>query len=183
MGYDEKRKGWKCFDPQTGKCYTSKNVVFDESSSWWSAESVVLLDSKEIEESLQKHDETDRIEQTMEEERIDDVSGFQLPESSMSPWQTRNDNKTIEEERPNQYEELEEPKEQLRRSARKRRSNPKYANVALMEDDGPKEPTSFQDASKIDEWIQAMEEEIEALKKNETWELVPKPKDVRPITC
>ncbi|KAA0045164.1 Integrase, catalytic core [Cucumis melo var. makuwa] len=28
-----------------------------------------------------------------------------------------------------------------------------------------------------------MEEEVDALKKNHTWDLVPKPKDVKPISC
>lgn len=106
-----------------------------------------------------------------------------LPESSKNPWQVGSYNQATEEERPSQYEEFEEPKEPLRRSTRKRKPNPKYANAALMEDDGPKEPSSFKDASQHSEWIKAMEEEIEALKQNETWELVPKPKEVHPITC
>lgn len=45
---------------------------------------------------------------------------------------------------------------------RKRRPNPKNANVALMDDDELKEPNSFKDASKNYKWIYAMKEEIEA---------------------
>ena len=52
VGYDDQRKGWKCCDPTTGKCHTSRNVIFDEASSWWSPQEFVLLDSKEIEEKL-----------------------------------------------------------------------------------------------------------------------------------
>lgn len=70
----------------------------------------------------------------------------------------------------------------LRRSTKKS-PNLKCANAALMEDDGPKAPTSFIDASKRKEWIEAIKEVIEALRQNETWELVPKPKKVCPITC
>ncbi|KAJ0035514.1 hypothetical protein Pint_25239 [Pistacia integerrima] len=29
VGYDNQRKGWKCCDPITGRCYTSRNVVFN----------------------------------------------------------------------------------------------------------------------------------------------------------
>lgn len=36
LGYDSERKGWRCCDPTTNRCYTSRNVVFDEASSWWS---------------------------------------------------------------------------------------------------------------------------------------------------
>jgi hypothetical protein len=39
------------------------------------------------------------------------------------------------------------------------------------------EPNSFEEA-KIDEhWIKAMEEELDQIKKNKKWELVPRPKD------
>ena len=33
------------------------------------------------------------------------------------------------------------------------------------------------------EWNKAMEEEFAALERNQTWELVPKPRDVKPISC
>jgi len=48
VGYDSQRKGWKCCDALTGKCYTSRNVVFDEASSWWPAEK----ETKPISDSL-----------------------------------------------------------------------------------------------------------------------------------
>ena len=57
VGYDDRRKGWKCCDPTTGRCYTSRNVVFDEMSSWWSSENLELPDSKEIEDQLQQLEE------------------------------------------------------------------------------------------------------------------------------
>ena len=44
IGYDSQRKGWRCCDPTTGKCYTSRNLVFDEASSWWSPDKEVLPD-------------------------------------------------------------------------------------------------------------------------------------------
>jgi len=48
MGYDHERKGWRCCDPTMGRCYTSRNVVFDEASLWWSSQATTLPDSKEI---------------------------------------------------------------------------------------------------------------------------------------
>ena len=39
------------------------------------------------------------------------------------------------------------------------------------------EPKSADEACKDDHWIQAMKEELDKIVKNETWELVPKPKD------
>ena len=54
VGYDNERKGWRSCDPTTGRCYVSRNVVFDEASSWWSSQEVLLPDSQEIEEKLQE---------------------------------------------------------------------------------------------------------------------------------
>ena len=54
VGYDNQRKGWKCCDPVNGRCYTSRDVVFDEASSWWTSEKEVLPDSKEFGDMLQQ---------------------------------------------------------------------------------------------------------------------------------
>lgn len=32
VGYDPKRKGWRCIEPSSGKIHISRNVVFDEMS-------------------------------------------------------------------------------------------------------------------------------------------------------
>ena len=45
------------------------------------------------------------------------------------------------------------------------------------------EPTSYRDAIQHQEWQHAMAEEIAALERTGTWDLVPIPAHVRPITC
>jgi len=45
------------------------------------------------------------------------------------------------------------------------------------------EPTSYRDAIHHPEWQHAMTEEIAALERTGTWDLVPIPAHVRPITC
>ena len=44
-------------------------------------------------------------------------------------------------------------------------------------------PSSVQDALADPKWIKAMNEEMEALQKNSTWELVPLPKGKKTIGC
>jgi hypothetical protein len=39
------------------------------------------------------------------------------------------------------------------------------------------EPSNFEEESNDEHWIKAMEEELDQIEKNETWELVPRPKD------
>ncbi|KAE8691333.1 protein TOPLESS [Hibiscus syriacus] len=52
VGYESQRKGWECCEPISGRCYTSRNVVFDEASSWWSSEKEVLPESREFGDKL-----------------------------------------------------------------------------------------------------------------------------------
>ena len=54
VGYDSQRKGWRCCDPTTGRCYTLRNVIFDEASSWWSEDKATLPVLKEIEKKMPK---------------------------------------------------------------------------------------------------------------------------------
>ena len=46
-----------------------------------------------------------------------------------------------------------------------------------------KEPRSFKSTSKHPEWLSAMEEEIQALRQNHTWTLVPRPSHKNIVGC
>ena len=39
------------------------------------------------------------------------------------------------------------------------------------------EPTSTKEACKDESWVKAMNEELDQIEKNQTWDLVPRPKD------
>ncbi|KAD5961360.1 hypothetical protein E3N88_12833 [Mikania micrantha] len=161
VGYDNQRKGWKCCDPNTGKCYVSRNVVFDETSSWWSAEQKILPDSQPLQDELQASKVDLRFEVTTPDEEHDE---------------------SVQHQEGGGVEELPFEESGLRRSTRIRRQNPRYANVAISEET-LREPESFEEASKHHGWMLAMESEVAALISNQTWELVPLPVDVKPITC
>ncbi|PKI63870.1 hypothetical protein CRG98_015753, partial [Punica granatum] len=118
VGYDSQRKGWRCCNPTTGKCYTSRNMVFDEASSWWSSDKGVLQESDELRDS--------RVQLRLEDTKVAD-------------------------------DEVEEA--------------------------GAKEPETFEEALRNPEWTKGMEGEIAALERNQTWELVPRLRDAKPISC
>ncbi|KAG6498334.1 hypothetical protein ZIOFF_046246 [Zingiber officinale] len=155
--------------------------LFDEASSWWTTEKEVLPESKDLEDKVQQKmrehivqlqsgsDESGGPNDNDEEQRV-----------TQSPWQTGIYQHPNEEERPNEMEEL-TPQSQLRRSTRTRRPNPKYANAAIVEE--AVEPETFEKASQSSEWMTAMKQEIDALQQNQTWDLIPKPRDVKPISC
>ena len=72
--------------------------------------------------------------------------------------------------------------QQLKRSERIQKQNLKYVEIAIIEDE-IKESETYVEASQNTAWQQAMEEEIIALEQNQTWELVPRPEDVKFISC
>jgi hypothetical protein len=79
--------------------------------------------------------------------------------------------------------EPDEPIQVPRRITRQSKPNPRYANAALVDESIPIEPSSYEEATKGPEWRKAMEEEIKALNENQTWDLVPRPNEVKPISC
>lgn len=181
VGYDNQRKGWKCCDPSSGRCYTSRNVVFDEASIWWSPQQVELRDSKEMEDQRQeKMGEQIYVVRANPEEKLKDEDDADRG-ATESPWRTGVYQGLAEKVEPSQ-ERITIPQTQLGRSTRVRQPNPKYANAAVAEEESLKEPMMYEEASQDTEWVRAMEEEIAALEQNQTWELVPKPRDVKPIS-
>ncbi|KAH9779126.1 hypothetical protein KPL71_007607 [Citrus sinensis] len=150
VGYDNQRKGWKCCDPVNGKCYTSRDVVFDEASSWWTSEKEVPPDSKEFGDMLQQKmgEHTVQIHLSSAGDLCDSDSERRV---TLNPWQS------------GVYRQPDEE--------------------AIVEEATGIEPETFEEASQSSEWMTAMKDEITALEQNQTWELVLKPKDVKPISC
>ncbi|GKU88341.1 hypothetical protein SLEP1_g2621 [Rubroshorea leprosula] len=110
-----------------------RNVVFDEASSWWSPQEVVLPDFKELEEKVQEKlgEDTCRLLDT--QEVVEKEKEITL-ERTVSPWQTGVQEPMTEETRQGEVEEAEQqPEQQPRCSTRERKPNPKYVNIALIE--------------------------------------------------
>ncbi|XP_062118649.1 uncharacterized mitochondrial protein AtMg00820-like [Humulus lupulus] len=100
-------------------------------------------------------------------------------EATQSPWQTGVHQRVADDACDIQPEEV---SPQPRRSTRARKSNRKYANAAVAEEEKFRKLDTYEEASQNIKWIEAMKEEISALEKNQTWELVEKPKEVKLIS-
>ncbi|KAJ8638821.1 hypothetical protein MRB53_015515 [Persea americana] len=70
-GYDTERKGWRCVDPVTGRIHVSRNVVFDDASSWWSSDHTTLPDSRELVTELQRKMNSDVMLEPVSEELVE----------------------------------------------------------------------------------------------------------------
>ena len=159
VGYDPQRKGWRCMDPKTNKVVVSRDVVFDEASTYYSVGS----------------------------SNHNIISSDFFPTEVSATEECRDESLSVEN--------VQQDVEPLRRSTRQKRQ-PDYLNDyevqvndctvtscffmgATYED----EPKCYAEAQGISKWEEAMREEIDALRKNNTWELVPKPKGAELVTC
>ncbi|KAH0758836.1 hypothetical protein KY290_022329 [Solanum tuberosum] len=116
----------------------SRNVVFDEASSWWSKE-VSLPDLIALEQKLQ-----DKLNEVEQGNKIESNQEVPLQKEKKSLW------KTGACETPDKLQEKvqEESQSQLRRSTRLKLPNTKYIDATLTEVVNIKEATTFEKASK-----------------------------------
>ncbi|KAL4291090.1 hypothetical protein GQ457_14G002100 [Hibiscus cannabinus] len=159
VGYDPCRKGWRCMDPETKKFVISRDV-FDEMSSYFPKTG-----------------------------RDDEQRSFiMLPENDI---EVSNDDKLPTFD----HSDVESDEQEIRRISTREKRQPQHlkdyevrinscstTSCFFVEAIDEEEPTSYEEARVEPKWQAAMLEEIEALHKNQTWELVPKPENCEPIT-
>lgn len=138
IGYSNESKGYRLLDPSTLKIIVSRDVIFDESSSW---------DFKE--------------KQVVESDYYETPSPTEAGPSQVENGEKhRNEVESDEESPPKKTRPLVEI----------------YERALLAS-----EPHSYEEASKDKNWVNAMNEEMSTIKKNQTWELVDLPKGKKTI--
>ncbi|KAL3846133.1 hypothetical protein ACJIZ3_003536 [Penstemon smallii] len=161
LGYADGVKGYRLWDPTAHKVIISRDVIFTDNK---------IQENENDSTSKEKPDTTTvEFEDRQEQEVLD--SSEAAPEHE-------------------EQEQVELTTPQVRRSTREIRQPAWHSdyimegNVAycLLIEDG--EPSTFHEATKSQEaslWMTAMQEEIEALHKNKTWDLVPLPQGRKAI--
>ena len=152
IGYDGKTKGYKLFNPVTNKVLVSRDVVIDEENEW--NNSTVTVKSIAM---ISGSSETTFGSPTSERRNLDNVPTRQQEV----------------------FDEEEEPLQPRTRSLQDiyKTTNEVHVVCLLAES----EDVRFEKAVVDEKWKKAMDEEIAAIERNNTWELSELPQGARPI--
>ena len=174
IGVSDTSKAYKLFNPLTKKVVTNRDVIFFEENTWeWSMEKSTLIvfdtGAEEVDVMLESA-----------ENSASTAAGILPVVAEISP---------TAETVPATLEETDAAEQPLRR-ARRRPAwmtdykvtgidvNEDVSHFALFADC---DPTTFENVVKEEKWRKAMEDEIDAIERNGTWELSDLPKAKKTI--
>ena len=172
--YDDKSKAYRLCDPETGEIVISRDVRFDEESSW----------------NMTKGPE---IQRTEPEIVITPVNG-ERKERVVAEVTTTQEDKAPEnpstEEPVVSSEGTTGTGSPSSSGVTDERQNPRFRSIEDIYNQGEvhlvclladSENITYSEARKDSKWVKAMDEEIKAIEKNETWELADLPKGKKTI--
>ncbi|KAI5334921.1 hypothetical protein L3X38_025054 [Prunus dulcis] len=155
VGYATCEKGYRVFDPVSNKLLLSRDVTFDEENAWhWIDKNGSVMTTYSIENQV----DLDLKSDSSNENSTGTPQTLDMQESTSS---TPGDISS-EERRTQAYDHT---------PLKWRRLDDVLAqcNLCIME------PEKYADAAQDESWLKAMEDELQMIEKNETWELVDRP--------
>eukprot|EP00253_Pinus_taeda_P029577 PITA_29577 len=186
------QEGYRLWDPTTHKIIINRDVKFNESSlanldvdnklkqdNVSKFQHIQFETSSTIDDSQDEHGSDASHEQVSDadHEQVSDVDHEHVSDADHEEVPTDNNQPIVEV-----------PETSLRRSTRMKRPPKRYddyvTSVALTANND--EPLCYQEAvegSKSEKWKEAMKDEMMALDKNGTWDLVELPKDRKTMGC
>ena len=186
VGYGERRMGYKLYNPITKKVIMSRDVIFEEDKSWeWNddQETVkwinidLILEGEEVPTVLV---EEPIVPATEPQSPV--IMPAVEPQSPVHKFPVFNKRNTpgASSSTPPSTTSSEGPR-------RMRNLEELYDATQVMEDTTlfcfftDSDPLSFNEAITEEKWIKAMDEEIHAIEKNDTWKLTYLPENKKAI--
>ncbi|XP_075087512.1 uncharacterized protein LOC142169541 [Nicotiana tabacum] len=159
FGYDSSSKGYKLYNPSSGKVVVNHNVEFDEELAWnWEAQEEPLYDFLPY---FGDEEESKTLEPVQDTTPPPSPTNVTPPSSQESSNEQPQRTMSIQEI----YEDIEEV------------TNFDFLYCLFTES----APMNFDEVVTDKKWRETMKEEIESIEKNKTWELTTLPKGHRAI--
>ena len=174
IGYQEGIKGYKLWDPTVRKVVINRNVTFEESK---------LVKSMGHEEP--KGQESEKVESPLEIEvqiKEQPEQNPQVDEEDSEEGSEDGDEGQVQTQQDEQYSIATRRAQRIKKAPVRYGYEEDSVAFALVTEAG--DPSTYQDAlgdKDKSKWLLAMQEEMESLHKNHTWELVELPKKKRAI--
>ncbi|KAL4018020.1 hypothetical protein IC575_021607 [Cucumis melo] len=152
VGYSENSKAYRLYNPVSRKIIISRDVIFSEDESWnWND------DVDEAKSPFHVNIDENEVAQEL-------ASEIQAMESSSSSTSSSTSNDEISPRRMRSIQEI--------YNTTNRINDDHFANFALF---AGVDPVTFDEAIQDEKWKIAMDQEIDAIRRNETWELMELP--------
>eukprot|EP00253_Pinus_taeda_P013003 PITA_13003 len=168
-GYSEQSKAYKLYNPITKKTIISIDVVFKEQES-----SNGTID-KTVDAQMPLVEEDDVAEKEQQESQVKTPNKDTPTRTPRFSERHVPSSRSIDRDSPNNQssDESSNGKRKMRILKDIYNDLDVSSNFALLSF----QPSSFEEAIRDENWVQAMDEEIEAIEKNDTWDLVDLPMD------
>ena len=154
IGYSTQSKGYKLYSLKTKKVIVSRDVLFDENATWnWEKE--------EVERDVAAPIVLPQESANEDEDEDEDEEEHTQPSTPSSPSSPLSSGSSSPTSAPKKMKSLTDVYERC--------------NFCVLE------PENFEEAVKEECWRKAMQDEIDVIEKNQTWELVERPKEKKVI--
>lgn len=169
LGISEESKAYKLYDPVAKKIIVSRDVIFDETKGWeWDGKS----------QKLQSID----VEESVDPSVAEDVNAHGDSSDNESPLQHASETESEEHDaEPVVTPRSRRPPAWVRDFVTdiENVEDAELHNLAVFSSNH--DPTTYEEAAKFEIWRKAMDQEIESIERNDTWELTDLPKGSKKI--
>ena len=190
VGYSNTRKGYKCYSLEQKKNFISKDVTFHENVMYYSSnhnDQIISIREDIHEEEIQFSSEERNPTININDETISAESNIETQVNDINDKEVSPDIETIDENNDSisirKSKRLKIPKKLYPIEEYVTICSIPIPKVYVANLSDIKIPKNIEEASMDERWKSAMDEEIYALEKNNTWEIVNVPNNKKTVGC